>query len=104
MCWNFEWARAYSNIGWALLHIDRAQAKMDKRTQNRADPKVAARWQKATEENEEITRVLKECQEKLKALTNKYGISRGGDSKTVAKLMKGGIDKAVPTKEWVKKN
>ncbi len=104
MCWNFEWARAYSNIGWALLHVDRAQAKMDKRTQDRADPKVATRWEKATEENEEITTVLKECQEKLEALIKKYGITRGGDSKTLAKLKKGGINKAVSTEKWLKKN
>jgi len=93
MCWKHEWAKAVNNINWALIHIERARIKVDKRG-----------LKGAADLCEELMDDLKGTQEELKILIKDYGISKKRRSPTLQKHMKGQRRRAGKVQAWVQKN
>jgi len=65
MCWKDEWAKAVNNLSWAIIHTERAQVKLEKK---RRFPGV--------DECKEVITDLRQRQEQLKEMIEKYGITR----------------------------
>jgi len=78
MCWVYEWARALNNLTWAIIHIERARAKTEKRG-----------LKDATVKSKVIIDYLQNFQEELGVLISTYGIKRNPKAPTIRKLARG---------------
>lgn len=104
MCWKQEWAHAINNLQKAIMHIERARDKLNKRKE-RNEKSLKKKWakndrfeqrkiemrmeknRKGQEQCENLIADLEETQDQLFKLIHKYGISRSDDPKRVYKLM-----------------
>ena len=78
MCWKDEWAKAVNNIEWAIIHTDRAQSKLEKRGNS---PGV--------DECKEVITELRQSQEQLKSMIEKYGIRKKENAVMAKRSMAG---------------
>jgi len=93
MCWKNEWAKAVNNINWALIHIERAKIKVERRNNSEAALESAC-----------LIGTLTNVQTRLKNLIDEHGISRVYDSKSTEKHMKGQRRTRGKVQAWVQKN
>lgn len=76
MCWKFEWAKAYNNLTWVLVHLSRVNKA------KRIKPEALQR-------NKDLMVDLQNIQQHLRDLAENYGIERKSDNRTTEKLLKG---------------
>lgn len=120
MCWKQEWASAINTINWTIIHIERAQAKLHKRAEEKKKTieKLRLKSDKwSLREKEKVKELMEknlhgvfECkilidvlrghQEMLKHMIEDYGISRKGESARLQALMTG--QRKVKGKPWGK--
>ena len=103
MCWKQEWAHAINNLQKAIMHIKRAQDKLDKRLERNEAALEKVRGKDKFEENKigerlltntegiedckEIISNLKTKQAQLYSMVHEYGINHSDDPKRVYALM-----------------
>jgi len=93
MCWKNEWARALNNINWALIHIERAKVKVEKRNNSEAAQECSC-----------LIGTLSNVQTRLKDLIAEHGISRVKGSTSTEKYMRGQRRKRGKIQPWVQKH
>lgn len=86
MCWKFEWARAINNLNRAILHINRAREKVEKRSERAKLPEVKFKWNLATRKCKLLITVLQSVQRDLDKLIEEFGIKRKAHAQTIEKL------------------
>jgi hypothetical protein len=93
MCWKQEWASTVNNLNWAILHTERAKAKLEGRiagfehyTLGRSEVEKA---RQGVAECEVLIAAFKESQERLKKLIDEVGISRTDNPARTRTLMNG---------------
>jgi hypothetical protein len=114
MCWKQEWAAAIGNIGHSIKHVERAQAKLEKRQQKNLDTMLRRhndRWTVKTvsalyvrntigiEQCKEVVRRLRAEQAWLYAMIQTFGITNPqgrGKSKRLVLNMGGYNPKSKP--------
>jgi len=120
MCWKQEWASAINNINWTIIHIERAQAKLQKRLANNErhleyqmqreykDKQALAEIQGLIQKNRKafndckaLIDVLRGHQKMLENMIAQYGISKKSESARLKLLMSGA--RKVKGKPWVDK-
>lgn len=93
MCWKNEWARAYRNLQWAIIHIDRAKEKLHTRSINqlkiKLTPEEIASSTKGFYECRNIINRLQSEQLMLKWLIENVGLWVKDDSASTQRLMEG---------------
>ena len=93
MCWKQEWAAAVNNLNWAILHINRAKTKLEKRSLNDLkkplSPADIDAAKKGLEKCKEIIASLEASQEELKWLIENVGLWRKDSPKRTKVLMAG---------------
>lgn len=107
MCWKQEWASSINNLQTAITHIERAEKKLEKRElrnkknlkrleQNKKYnyPAMLEPVKKMIEKNrngeescKDITKLLKETQDRLFLMIKIYGIKQSSKSKRLYRLM-----------------
>jgi len=90
MCWKNEWAKAINNLNWALIHIERARIKVERRNNS-----------EAVQECRLLTLNLKCVQDRLKNLIDQHGIRRVDGSITTERQMRGQRTKRGEVEAWV---
>lgn len=93
MCWKHEWAKAVNNINWALIHIERARIKVERRNNSEVAMECAC-----------LIGTLTNAQTRLKNLIDQHGISGVKGSKSTEKHMRGQRRKRGDVQAWVQKN
>lgn len=123
MCWKQEWASAINNINWGIIHVKRAQIKLQKRAlrndkflrylsqnKHKSSPKMIAEVQKLLEKNRDgafksalAIATLRDIQAELKNMIKTYGISHTSKPARTRELMAGRRKVAGKVKRWVDK-
>jgi len=121
MCWKQEWASAINNINWTIIHIERAQAKLQKRLARNEqhleyqmrqkgykDKQALAEIQGLIQKNRKafndckaLIDVLRGHQKMLENMIAQYGINRQSESARLKQLMDG--NRTVKGKPWTDK-
>jgi hypothetical protein len=108
MCWKQEWASAINNINWTIIHIERAEAKLQKRLARNEqhleyqmqleykDKQALGEIQSLIQKNRKalsdcnnLVTLLRGHQEMLKSMIEEYGINRAKESQRLKVLMSG---------------
>ena len=93
MCWKQEWAAAYNNLQWAIIHTERAKTKLEKRALNDMKHTLSPADVEAAKigkvECDDLIRGFKEDQEILKNLIENVGIWVKDDPSRTRTLMEG---------------
>lgn len=117
MCWKQEWASAINNINWTIIHIERAQAKLQKRLarneqhleyqmqREHKDKQALAQIQGLIQKNRKafndckaLSDVLRGHQKMLQNMIEVYGINRAKESQRLKVLMAG--NRKIKGKPW----
>ena len=102
MCWKQEWAAAYNNLQWAIIHTERAKAKLEYRVtkfrkgvQNADKSEIEQarlnliKSQRGVAECAELVMGFKKDQEQLKKLIAEVGLWVKDDPERTKTLMAG---------------
>lgn len=122
MCWKQEWAGAINNLNWAIIHVKRAQIKLQKRKLRnekflRHLKRSKSKSQKLITETQElliknsagerecksVITTLQLIQKELKVMIETYGIKHASNPAATRKLMGGRRKVKGKIKEWVDK-
>lgn len=98
MCWKQEWAAAFNNLQWAIIHTERAKAKLEKRALNNMgktlSPEDVEAAKKGWAECDDLINRFKNDQARLKILIDTVGIWVKDDPERTKTLMAGRRNKS----------